>query len=135
MNAGRLEQIGTPDELYDQPVNPFVATFVGRSAVLPGELTGGAPGTVAYVRPESLHFAPDGPLQGKVTARRFAGGFAYFTVVLTGGTTIEVHAHHAAARVGENVRVAVDRVLLRDGPHGQDGQDGRDGPDGRGAKA
>jgi multiple sugar transport system ATP-binding protein len=29
LNAGRIQQIGTPDEIYDDPVNTFVATFVG----------------------------------------------------------------------------------------------------------
>ncbi len=113
MNEGRLEQVGTADELYDQPASPFVATFVGRSNVLPGEVAGGAAGTLAYVRPEALRFTNDGPLQGKVTARRFAGGFAFFSVALTAGLTIEVHAPHGAVRVGDPVRVAIDRVLLK----------------------
>lgn len=29
VNRGRIEQVGTPDELYDQPANPFVMGFVG----------------------------------------------------------------------------------------------------------
>ena len=115
MNAGRLEQVGMPDELYDRPANPFVATFVGRSNVIPGELAGGAVGTAAYVRPEALRFAPDGPLAGTVTGRRFAAGYAFFSVALAGGTMMEVHAPHDAVRVGDAVRVAIDRVLLRDG--------------------
>jgi ABC-type Fe3+/spermidine/putrescine transport system ATPase subunit len=115
MNAGRLEQVGTPDELYDHPATPFVATFVGRSSVVPGELAGAAAGSQAYVRPEAFRFAPDGPLAGRVTARRFAGGFAYFTVALDRGATIEVLAPHGDARVGDAVRVAVDRVLLTRG--------------------
>ncbi len=119
MNAGRLEQVGTPDELYDQPASPFVATFVGRSNVLPGELAGGAPGSVAYVRPEAMRLDSGGALAGTITVRRFAGGFAFFTVVLEGGTTIEVHAPHDAARVGQKVRVTVDRVLLRGSQDGQ----------------
>jgi ABC-type Fe3+/spermidine/putrescine transport system ATPase subunit len=113
MNAGRLEQVGTADVLYDQPASAFVATFVGRSNVLDGALLGEAAGRQVYLRPEALRFAVDGPLQGTVEARRFAGGYAFFTVLLAGGTRVEVFAPHDAVAVGDAVRVAVDRVLLR----------------------
>jgi sulfate transport system ATP-binding protein len=36
MNQGRIEQIGTPAEIYDQPATPFVMSFVGAVNVLPG---------------------------------------------------------------------------------------------------
>jgi sulfate transport system ATP-binding protein len=36
MNHGRIEQIGTPAEIYDQPATPFVMSFVGAVNVLPG---------------------------------------------------------------------------------------------------
>jgi len=40
LNEGRLEQLGTPEELYRRPRTPFVAAFVGRSSVLRGRLLG-----------------------------------------------------------------------------------------------
>jgi len=36
LNAGRLEQVGRPEELYRTPATRFVATFIGRAGVLPG---------------------------------------------------------------------------------------------------
>ena len=38
LHRGRLDQVGTPEELYEQPATRFVATFVGRAAVLPGRV-------------------------------------------------------------------------------------------------
>lgn len=38
MNAGKIEQIGSPRELYDQPINEFVASFLGESNLLRGRL-------------------------------------------------------------------------------------------------
>src|SRR5439155_15562590 len=36
MHQGRVEQIGTPDDIYNRPASPFVANFVGASNVLRG---------------------------------------------------------------------------------------------------
>jgi spermidine/putrescine transport system ATP-binding protein len=44
MNAGRIEQLGAPSELYEQPRTAFVAGFLGISNLLPGTVTG--PGSV-----------------------------------------------------------------------------------------
>ena len=48
MNRGRIEQAGTPDEVYEQPASPFVLQFLGDANVLHG--AAGA----AYVRPHEL---------------------------------------------------------------------------------
>jgi ABC-type Fe3+/spermidine/putrescine transport system ATPase subunit len=114
LHAGRLDQIGTPDELYDAPATPFVARFIGRVNEVPGERAGGAPGTVALVRPEALRLVREGPapLAGTVTERRFVGDRAYFVVEAADGSSFEVLAPHGAAAVGDTVRAAVDRVLL-----------------------
>ena len=59
LNAGRLNQVGTPEELYERPANLFVGTFVGRANVLRGSAAralGAASGQVVLVRPEQLRF-------------------------------------------------------------------------------
>jgi iron(III) transport system ATP-binding protein len=40
MRAGRIEQVGTPEELYERPQNLFVAGFLGKVNLLPGKLAG-----------------------------------------------------------------------------------------------
>jgi ABC-type Fe3+/spermidine/putrescine transport system ATPase subunit len=116
LHAGRLEQVGTPDDLYDAPATPFVARFIGRVNVLPGDRAGGAPGSVALVRPEALRFTADAsaPFAGTVTERRFVGDRAYFVVEAADGTTFEVLAPHGAAAVGDTVRAVVEKVLFRE---------------------
>ena len=131
LNAGRLEQEGTPETLYEEPASRFVATFVGRSSVLPGtwaaaeegaRLAGGVVWKAAgggglaegaavdlVVRPEALAFS-DPPsaraLAGEVVGRRFAGRSAFFDVALDAETAVEVLGRPDAARPGEKVFVA-----------------------------
>ncbi|MGX5181249.1 ABC transporter ATP-binding protein [Streptomyces avermitilis] len=55
-NRGRIEQVGTPAEIYERPATPFVASFVGTSNLLSGESAQrivGAPGTYS-IRPEKI---------------------------------------------------------------------------------
>lgn len=62
MNAGRVEQVGTPGELYERPASAFVASFVGTSNTLSGaaaELVVGKPGTFG-VRPEKIRIRAAG---------------------------------------------------------------------------
>ena len=47
MEAGRLRQVGTPEDLYDRPVDRFVAGFVGRANVLSGTLETGPSGVLS----------------------------------------------------------------------------------------
>lgn len=65
MNAGKIQQIGTPYEIYNQPANPFVATFIGEMNLLPagsplGEKLGAKPGHQLGFRPEHVYLEGDG---------------------------------------------------------------------------
>ncbi len=51
MNHGRIEQQGTPDEVYDHPATPFVLQFLGDVNLFHGRV---GPGDVSYVRPHEL---------------------------------------------------------------------------------
>jgi sulfate transport system ATP-binding protein len=56
MNEGRVHQVGPPQEVYDQPLTPFVASFVGSSNVLQGHVSGGRAslGSLSVAVPEGL---------------------------------------------------------------------------------
>ncbi len=57
MNKGELQQIGTPEDLYEQPANTFVARFIGSPAMnmLPSSVLGvGRAGQLAGFRPEHV---------------------------------------------------------------------------------
>lgn len=83
MNAGRVEQIGTPAEVYDQPATPFVHRFLGNVNLFHGRVSGHGLGigdqtlasaipthlgqgsaAVAYVRPHELELLPEASPQG-----------------------------------------------------------------------
>jgi spermidine/putrescine transport system ATP-binding protein len=61
MRAGRIEQEGTPRQLYDAPTNPFVAEFLGRANLLADDRSGGW----LLVRPEQLRLQAHGPTDGE----------------------------------------------------------------------
>ena len=56
LNEGRIEQVGTPDELYENPRTRFVAGFLGSPSMnfLPGSMAGLGGDVIAGVRPEKL---------------------------------------------------------------------------------
>ena len=114
LQAGRLEQVGTPEDLYERPASLFVGTFVGRANVLRGDAArelGAAPGHVVLVRPDQLRFGANG-LRGVVAERRYTGSTAFFTVALERGERLEVEAAPDAARVGDRVAVGAGETLI-----------------------
>ena len=57
MNAGKIEQLGAPSELYEQPRTAFVAGFLGISNLLPGTVT--APGSVRLADSTEVRVPPE----------------------------------------------------------------------------
>jgi ABC-type Fe3+/spermidine/putrescine transport system ATPase subunit len=116
LNAGRLEQVATPDVVYDTPASLFVATFVGRANVLRDgacRLFGGKAGETVVVRPEDFQLVAAGAgIAGVVKERRFTGASAYLTVELDGGARVEVLADPRPTRVGDRVTLAARRKAV-----------------------
>jgi ABC-type Fe3+/spermidine/putrescine transport system ATPase subunit len=126
LHDGILQQVGSPEELYERPATRFVAGFVGRASGFPGTFDDGKvrlasgpvwPGVPAddlrpgepaelVARPESLAFVSSG-LSGKVIERRYAGPVSYFGVALDDGHEVEVMAPSEAAKEGDTVAIAL----------------------------
>jgi sn-glycerol 3-phosphate transport system ATP-binding protein len=61
MNAGRMEQFGTPEEVYHTPATTFVASFIGSPPMnLLKNAPGGRAGAITGIRPEHLDIGSDG---------------------------------------------------------------------------
>ena len=71
-NAGRIEQIGTPMDVYERPATEFVAGFVGTSNLIQGDAARSVLGStgVVSVRPEKIRVAAvsDSPESGEDSA-------------------------------------------------------------------
>ena len=73
-DRGRIQQVGSPEDVYDRPETPFVADFVGASNVLSADMVHDLVGrnAPASLRPEAIRIG-SGPLAGVVDARAFLG--------------------------------------------------------------
>jgi putative spermidine/putrescine transport system ATP-binding protein len=105
MRDGRLEQVGSPDEVYLRPATAFVADFVGQSNKLPGRVSdgavevlgarlplidsaGAAGDAVALVRPESVDVVADPDGAGRVLSASFLGPTSRITVAMPGDVLV-----------------------------------------------
>jgi multiple sugar transport system ATP-binding protein len=88
MSEGLLQQVGTPQEVYDRPETVFVATFLGTPPMNifpPGSLEPGR--LLVGVRPEHLTISPEGRLQVKVTLVEQLGHEIHVSAVVPLGET------------------------------------------------
>jgi ABC-type Fe3+/spermidine/putrescine transport system ATPase subunit len=132
MRDGRLEQVGTAQEIYASPKTRFVSTFIGEANLLPGRRSNGtvtlaagpkfseagADGDISVVvRPENL-FAlaleetAEMILEGTVRDVVYLGSHVKYKVAVRGGSEMIVHARPEALRVkelGETMRIGWQR--------------------------
>jgi iron(III) transport system ATP-binding protein len=125
MNQGRIEQIGSPLDLYRRPASLFVADFIGEANLVPATVEDGhvrvagyrfayrqegAPGGAATLmaRPEAIRIAADGEgLPGRVRTAFFMGTYADYLIETEVGE-ISVSDSHSVERmhgVGQGVRL------------------------------
>ena len=136
LDGGRIVQIGTPQEIYEQPATRFVADFIGETNLLPVDYDGAGTLTVAgqwtlgvadvrgadetalaspepavlAVRPERVRIDPDGELQGTVAETAYLGSDIHLTIDLGDGVHIKarVDAEGSSPAVGDSVRIGID---------------------------
>ncbi|CUX62780.1 sn-glycerol-3-phosphate import ATP-binding protein UgpC [Agrobacterium genomosp. 3] len=130
LNAGRIEQMGTPIELYEKPATTFVATFIGSPSMnllahgaasstgSTGWSVNGAtvlPQTVATlgIRPEDITLATEAPADAafagtvQVDAVELVGAESYVHGSFADGTTIVFRVHgRSQLRIGETLKIA-----------------------------
>jgi len=113
MNAGRVEQIGSPLELYDNPANLFVAGFIGSPAMnfLPERRNGRD--VLVGVRPEHLDIADDGLAAEVVVVEPTGADTQIFCKVGSVDVTAVVRERHAF-HPGEAVRLKPRLTFLFD---------------------
>jgi iron(III) transport system ATP-binding protein len=102
LNAGRIEQLDTPESIYHMPSTPFVANFVGPADFLPGRVENGkirtevgifenvagqASGSSVelMIRPDDVHIIPASPGDARIIGRIFRGSENLYTILLPSG--------------------------------------------------
>jgi putative spermidine/putrescine transport system ATP-binding protein len=117
---GRIEQVGTAREVYEQPATEFVAGFVGTSNLLDGEVARAVLGepVAASVRPEKLRVAPAGSAapgevstDGVVTEVVYTGVATRVLVRLDAGADLTVLVQNTGSG-GDAVPARGDRVRV-----------------------
>ena len=106
---GRIQQVGTPQEIYRQPASRFVADFVGSSNVVPADFAGrGVAGEWASLRPEDIRFDPAGR-EARVTSRFYHGRTVKLGLEI-GGQDLSalIPATDTLPEAGETIRVSWD---------------------------
>ena len=107
-NEGRIEQIGTPADVYEHPETEFVAGFVGVSNVLERD------GRRFTIRPEKIHMSVDGDGEpGRVRDVVYVGMVTRYVVELDSGgelvvvrQNLETSSQEALAAQGRRVRLS-----------------------------
>ncbi len=122
MNQGRIEQVGTPQDLYLRPRTRFVADFVGVSNLLPTPWVRDAmPQLLAHrpagddaafdacIRPEHLDVIPEAGADGRVLDVTFLGNLSQLRVEWRGRRLVAESHRVAPAAPGDAVRVDAHR--------------------------
>jgi len=130
MNAGKVEQIGKPQEVYDRPASMFVADFIGsppmnflpfEAALQPGDQAikirdvsiavpeireqGAAGSLVLGVRPEHVSFSDVALLRGRVFGSEYLGTTQIVTLDMEAGRVKARLPSTAPVKIGETVGV------------------------------
>jgi len=146
MHAGKVEQLGTPEELYERPATRFVADFIGSTNLLKGRVEGDGwvrltSGDVAHVahdgiaagteveisvRPEAITLVPagsQGAIEATVEQVAYLGSTISYRLRTAGGLALTVLSPKTGVRLPVDSDVAVswspsEALVLGRGPAG-----------------
>ncbi|MDB2276418.1 ABC transporter ATP-binding protein [Halorubrum ezzemoulense] len=127
MNEGSLEQVGSPDELYERPANDFVAQFIGTANRLSGDVTGttlsvaGAEftttrdlpdGNVTVIaRPEAFSLG-DGPVNAEIVEHHYLGGHVRATAETDSGEELVLEIDPPSMPTTPDIQLDIDTTRL-----------------------
>ena len=135
MKDGRIEQMGTPEEIYLRPATHFIAGFIGEANLLKGQRTGGRIETACGII--CTHAGPDGPvtlvvrpegarrladaehadveIAGTVEEAVFLGAHVKYVLALPGGEKLRIQeaVEQGRAAIGERMRVGWSNAAQR----------------------
>lgn len=136
LNAGRVEQQGSPGEIYNQPATSFASNFIGSANLIRAEIVDGADGPLARladgqvlaltrdetargpvtlaIRQEdiSLSHGADG-VQAQLRTRVFLGARNRYVISLAGETLRALTPHDVLFSDQSQIRIAVDPARIR----------------------
>jgi sn-glycerol 3-phosphate transport system ATP-binding protein len=105
MRAGRIEQVGSPEELYARPATAFTAGFIGAPPMNLLALNGA--GELTGVRPEDIRLGAEG-LEAKVESVEYLGADTLVAARAGGQLFLARVPGRATVRAGDAVRAAWD---------------------------
>jgi spermidine/putrescine transport system ATP-binding protein len=137
MRAGKIQQLGTPAEIYDSPVNRFVADFIGETnllsaqAISPGrfrlengaeisssDVSANGGGTTLAIRPERIIIRDDGHYAGTIDQIVYVGPDTTYHVALGKGLKIKIRDQNrngqiSSLAIGDNVKLTIPPAAVR----------------------
>ena len=101
INEGHIEQIGTPEELYKEPKNNFISSFIGENNIIDEKMV---------IRPEEISIKLDSSGEGKVVDVTYLGATVEYLVETPDGNTLKVLTMSTAERfnIGDKVLVQIN---------------------------
>jgi multiple sugar transport system ATP-binding protein len=113
LRAGRIEQVGTPLELYNRPANRFVAGFIGapHMNILPATFFPGREGSVIGIRPQHLERAAEG-IEARVRLVEALGSETVVHAEAQGQKLIAVLQGQQLLQPGEAITLGYDPANL-----------------------
>ncbi len=135
MNKGKIIQVAPPQEIYERPINKFVASFIAPpSNLIEGELlethqvkipwgvftchsdeanplSQRNKKVMALIRPEYLVPGPNGPIKGKIIETSFRGAYWVITLLTENNFRLYYYAQSRFSEIGKIITLTINQPL------------------------